>query len=67
MVARLFGGLLDWRRREADRTIGRYDYLICQSADLYRIYEAEITRPEPAPGIDKTDALRRGIVVPDCA
>jgi len=67
LVARLWGGFMDWRRREADRTIGRYCHMIGEAGDLYRVYEAEMTQPAPDAAADKTDALRRGVVAPDCA
>jgi hypothetical protein len=44
-VAQLLGGLLDWRRREAERTIRRYDALIAQAGD-----------PFPAPNGDAVTA-----------
>jgi len=66
-VARVLGCLFDWRQREANRTIGRYAYMVGDTADLYRVYEADITRPEPHSGVDRTDALRRGIAIHDYA
>jgi hypothetical protein len=66
-IARLWGGLLDWRRRDADRTIACYAPMVGEAADLYRVYEAEAARPAPDAAFDKTDARRRGIVASDCA
>jgi hypothetical protein len=66
-VARLLGCLLDWRRREANRTIGRYAYMLGEAADLYRVYEADVARRQPHSAFDRTDALRRGIALHDYA
>ena len=59
--------LFAWRRREAVRTIRRYDFLVASHSDQYRAAEDELPRPESALGSDDARLLRSAAVLRDCA
>jgi hypothetical protein len=44
-AAQLLDGLLEWRRREADRTIQRYGFLTAQPTDHLQLLETKVSRP----------------------
>jgi hypothetical protein len=56
-----------WRRREAVRTIRRYDYLMASPSDHYGLAEDESPRPDAALGSDDARLLRSAVVLRDCA
>jgi hypothetical protein len=67
LAGQLLEYLFAWRRREAVRTIRRYDYLMASHSDHYRAAEAESRRPDSAMGSDDADLLRSAAVLRDCA
>jgi len=44
-AAQLLDGLLEWRRREAGRTIQRYGFLTAQPTDHLQLLETKVSRP----------------------
>ena len=67
LMRQLLEYLLAWRRRDAARTIRRYDFLVASASDQYRAAEAGSPRPELALGSDRVAMRRAAAVLRDCA
>jgi hypothetical protein len=65
-VAQLFAYLFEWRRREARRTIGRYDHLVARH-HRFAASEAEAARRGAAPAADHVDVIRSVAILRDFA
>jgi hypothetical protein len=67
LAAQLLGALLEWRQREADRVIHRYEFLAGQPGDYCQLFEAALAQPTSVSSAGHQHAPRTGAMVEDCA